>query len=71
MSLIKQMHGGKEYDATFGKRKRGEGIFAELIQMRFKMACKRWQLNQHTARPLDISQFKKTLLPAEKQMNLF
>jgi DNA repair photolyase len=71
MSLIKQMRGGKEYDATFGKRMRGEGIYAELIKMRFKIACKRWQLNEQAANPLDISQFKKTVLPTEKQMDLF
>lgn len=32
MSLIQQMRGGKDYDATFGKRMSGEGIFANLLK---------------------------------------
>lgn len=46
MSLIKQMRGGKEYDATFGKRMHGEGKFADLLALRFKMACKKFHLNE-------------------------
>ena len=38
MSIIRQMHGGKDYDATFGKRMRGEGPFAQLLQRRFALA---------------------------------
>jgi DNA repair photolyase len=41
MSLIRQMHGGKDYDATFGKRMRGEGPFAQLLQRRFDLASQR------------------------------
>ena len=71
MSIIKQSRGGKEYDATFGKRMRGEGKFADLIEMRFRLACKRWQLNQAPSKSLDVTQFRKTYKPAEKQMSLF
>jgi DNA repair photolyase len=42
MSLIRQMHGGKDYDATFGKRMRGEGVFAQLLARRFSLACERF-----------------------------
>ncbi len=41
MSIIRQMHGGKDYDATFGKRMRGEGPFAQLLQRRFALAYAR------------------------------
>jgi len=41
MSIIRQMHGGKDYDATFGKRMRGEGPFAQLLQRRFSLAYAR------------------------------
>ena len=41
MSLMQQMHGGRDYDSTFGKRMRGEGPFAELIAQRFAKAHKR------------------------------
>jgi DNA repair photolyase len=38
MSLVQQMHGGKEYDARFGERMRGHGVFAQLLQQRFRKA---------------------------------
>lgn len=59
MSIIKQMRGGKEYDATFGKRMKGEGEFANLLAMRFKLACKRFNLNQKSSIQLDTTQFIK------------
>jgi DNA repair photolyase len=63
MSLIKQMRRGKEYDATFGKRMRGEGEFANLIETRFHLACKRYNLNRQASPKLDLQQFKKTSTP--------
>lgn len=56
MSLMQQMHGGKDYDSTFGNRMRGQGPFADLIARRFAMAHKRLGFGQHEA--LDCSQFK-------------
>ena len=41
MSLIQQMRGGKDYDADFKTRMRGQGVFAELIRRRFTVACAR------------------------------
>ena len=41
MSLLQQMRGGKDYDSTFGKRMRGEGVFAQLIETRFRKAAAR------------------------------
>lgn len=38
MSLIQQMRGGKDYDSAYGKRMRGEGLFAQLIEQRFRKA---------------------------------
>jgi DNA repair photolyase len=38
MSLMQQMHGGKEYDSTFGARMRGQGVFAQLLAARFAKA---------------------------------
>jgi DNA repair photolyase len=37
-SLLMQMRGGKVYDAAFGKRMRGEGVFADLLANRFRLA---------------------------------
>jgi DNA repair photolyase len=57
MSLVRQMRGGLDYDAEWGKRMRGEGPIAELMSRRFQTAKKRLGL---TARfdGLDLSQFK-------------
>lgn len=56
MNRLRQMRGGADYDAEWGKRMRGEGIFAELIARRFQLAAKRNGLDGRMA-PLDISRF--------------
>lgn len=69
MSLIRQSHNGKEYDAAFGSRMRGTGIYADMIENRFRLACKRLGLNQQ--RPsLDTRQFRVPLRSGD-QMGLF
>jgi hypothetical protein len=69
MSLIRQMRNGKEYDSTFGSRMRGEGEFAQLLAMRFKLACKRFNLNESANFQLDTQSFKPPNLST--QMDLF
>lgn len=59
MSLIKQMGNGKEYDAAFGKRMKGEGDFAKLLAMRFALSCKRLKLNEQPLTILSTKFFKK------------
>jgi DNA repair photolyase len=41
MSLVQQMHGGKDYQPAFGARMRGSGPFAELLKRRFDIARRR------------------------------
>ena len=38
MSRIRDLRGGKHYDATFGKRMSGTGIYAQLMARRFRLA---------------------------------
>ena len=57
MSLVRQMRGGKDYDAKWGQRMKGEGPIAELIGQRFRIAKRRFGLDV-TPPPLDISQFR-------------
>lgn len=38
MNRIRDMRGGKNYEAAFGKRMRGTGLFADLIARRFRLA---------------------------------
>lgn len=41
MARLREARGGKEYDAEWGERMRGEGLFAELIGQRFAKAVAR------------------------------
>lgn len=45
MARVREMHGGQEYDAQWGKRMRGEGEYASIIARRFEIAVKRHRLN--------------------------
>lgn len=56
MNRLREMRGGADYDAEWGKRMRGEGIHAELIARRFAVAVKRLGLDR-ASQSLDISQF--------------
>jgi len=58
LSILKDMRGGKLYDARFGERMRGRGPYAELLEKRFEVACRRLGLNQ-TDRALDTTKFVK------------
>ncbi len=57
MSRVRAMRGGQTYDATFGKRMRGEGLFADLLAQRFGKACDRLGLNRER-RSLDTTRFR-------------
>ena len=58
MSLVQQMRGGKDYDATYGQRFTGQGEYARLIATRFNLACKRLGLNQGRYRAHNVSHFR-------------
>jgi DNA repair photolyase len=57
MSLIRSMRGGKDYDAEWGKRMKGTGVYADLMAKRFKLACERLGLNKEWS-PLRVDLFK-------------
>ena len=46
LKRIKEMHDGELYKSTFGKRMRGSGNYARMIENRFNNACKKINLNQ-------------------------
>ena len=69
MSKLREMHGGKPYDAQWFKRLRGEGPYAQLIAQRFTKCRKRLGLDQ--ALPdLDCTAFAPPLQVGD-QMSLF
>jgi DNA repair photolyase len=41
LARLRELHGGKLYNATFGDRMRGQGIFAEQIRQLFEVARRR------------------------------
>lgn len=41
LARIREAHGGRLYDPQFGRRMRGEGVFAELLAQRFRKAVAR------------------------------
>lgn len=69
MSIVQQSRGGKTYDSTFHQRMRGTGLFADMIEQRFKLATRKLGLNV-SREPLRTDLFKppKTDQP---QLSLF
>jgi DNA repair photolyase len=73
ISIIHQMRGGKDNDPRFGTRMTGTGNYAELMEKRFDIACRKFGLNGHGAprqrAELDCSRFRPPSLGG--QMTLF
>ncbi|OUM00631.1 PA0069 family radical SAM protein [Variovorax sp. JS1663] len=57
MARIREMRGGKDYDADFGTRMTGTGLWAELIRQRFEKATQRIGFNRERI-TLDLSAFR-------------
>ncbi|WP_341678433.1 PA0069 family radical SAM protein [Niveibacterium sp. SC-1] len=57
MSVLRQMRGGKDYQSEFGKRMRGEGVFADLYARRMKALTERLGLNKDR-RALNCAAFR-------------
>lgn len=68
ISILKSMHGGKDYVAAFGQRQRGTGPYAEQIGARFRLASARLGLD-HRNLKLRRDLFKPPVPPGG-QMNL-
>lgn len=46
INILRSMHGGKDYVATFGLRQRGSGPYADQIAARFRLALQRLGMNK-------------------------
>jgi DNA repair photolyase len=57
LRYVREMHGGRDYDPEWGKRMRGEGVYANLIARRFKRAAQAEGLRDRTY-SLNTSRFK-------------
>jgi DNA repair photolyase len=69
MGRIRELHGGQDYDPVFGKRMRGEGVWADLLDRRFGVAIARLGLSTKMP-PLRTDLFAPPL-QAGDQMALF
>ena len=58
MARVREMRGGRDYEARFGARMVGEGVWAQLLRQRFDKAVVRLGLNRDRV-PLDLSRFRK------------
>ena len=69
MSLVRQMRGGKDYDAQWGSRMKGDGPLAALMAARFAAARKRYGLDGGWG-GLDAGKFRVPPKPGG-QLDLF
>jgi len=68
MSLMRQASGGQRYDSRFGVRQRGKGAYAEMINQRFRAACRRHGIeSERRTETHDCDQFRR---PGQQQMAL-
>src|SRR3954470_18532207 len=58
ISIVHQMRGGRHTDPRFVTRMTGTGNFAELVDKRFSIACRRLGLNRQTWGELDCGRFR-------------
>jgi phage gp16-like protein len=58
MHQIAELHGGKVNDSEFGRRMKGEGVLAEMIQKLFKQAKKKYFKGSGMPE-LDLSKFRR------------
>jgi DNA repair photolyase len=64
MARIREMRGGRDYDADFSTRMKGSGVWAQLLGQRFEKSCARLGLNRER-RPLDLSLFRAAALSGQ------
>ena len=69
MGMVRDIHGGKDYDPDWGKRLRGEGVFAKLTARRFEVSARRLGLDSELP-PLRTDLFKLPPRPGD-QLSLF
>ncbi len=67
MSRLREMRGGRENDSEFGSRFVGDGLFAQLLSKRFRLACERLGFNCEEG-ALDTAKFAKPNLSGQQSL---
>jgi DNA repair photolyase len=68
MSIVREMRGGRDNDPNFHSRFKAQGVWADLIRARFKLACRRAGIGKARFE-LDCSRFRAPEVGG--QMRLF
>jgi DNA repair photolyase len=63
LNRIRELRGGALYDAQWGVRRRGTGIFAEQIAALFDVSCRRVGLNEEDVE-LSVASFRRRMAQA-------
>ncbi len=55
---LNELHGGRDYDSSWGRRQSGQGVYAELLRRRFTVACARFGLSTGERFVYNVSAFR-------------
>ncbi len=58
MSLVRDTRNGSDYNSSWGQRRTGTGVYAEMLSKRFRLARRKLGMDMRPLN-LDISQFRK------------
>ena len=67
MARIREMRGGRDYDADFATRMKGSGVWADLIRQRFEKTCARLGLNRQRVE-LTTALFRPSRLSSQQDL---
>ena len=67
MARVRDMRGGKDYDAAWGQRMKGSGLWSNLIKQRFDKTCAKLGFNRDRVAH-DVGQFDASRLAAMPAM---
>jgi DNA repair photolyase len=66
LSRLNALHGGKDYDSSWGRRQSGQGEYATLLRQRFTIACARYGLRTDERFVHNVSLFKPPRIGPEQ-----
>ena len=66
LNRIRSLRDGKLYQSAFGRRMRGEGVFADQVESLFDIACRKYGLGEQVSE-LSAASFRR---PGQEQLSL-
>lgn len=70
MNSIRELRGGKTYDARFGQRMSGHGQYAQLLAQRFQLALRKAGLNARSGQTQRCDLFRVPGRPVQGELQL-